>query len=760
MEEMTDEQQGAITELRQIEAASQGSLEILGIVEPAAAGKWLGIKISVSCEGFERREHGFKLRDRERFLLYVPPNYPYAPPSTFAPGHRFAFHEHVTWIGRGVNICVYYSSDQQWQPELRMAGFVDRLLGLLERAARGEADAIGAPIHPPVINEGEVEEFFVAQVDAPTINGVWLGYAELDQKSDRRFDITGWRKHPGAQRDKLLAPTVLIDSPFVSELPEFVSNLIAFFDRRGVQKGHLADLLIAHALYDPTSRPLYIIFGTAMRGTVGEGDRRQHLVVWRIKQAVANRLRKLAKQHKKLTPRRINKILRSGADTIDEWARNSDRLAWCRVMDQRPEVTTRRDHASGAHWFHGKSVTVWGCGALGSAAAEYLVRAGVRKLTVVDKGIVTPGLLVRQNFTDADVGTAKARALVNRLALINPQVQPVSRVADLLNTACDMAGDLTDADVLIDATASKLVALKLEKERRDGRIPSLPVVSIGIDAGAERSVMTVSPPTYSGGPADLMRKCRIQMASAGGMVAAVSAFWPEQEEDWFEPEPGCSSPTFVGSAADVAALTGGMTGLAGDVLREGRDEGSVHFGLRGGVRFHQREGEEPRTFWFPPDLRIHCPETGYEIRVSQEARDAMDEAIGISASTSGPTIETGGVLFGERNDFLKIVWVTEASGPPTDSKATASEFVCGIEGVAETHTRKVRETGGTVAFIGMWHTHPGAEPAPSVTDMGTMQRLVSGPDAVARRMLLVIVGYSAGSPEVAGRIYLAEAAPM
>jgi ThiF family/Resolvase, N terminal domain len=64
--------------------------------------------------------------------------------------------------------------------------------------------------------------------------------------------------------------------------------------------------------------------------------------------------------------------------------------------DADPEVTLRRDAASPMRAFAGKSVAIWGCGALGGPIAEWLIRAGVRELRLHDSATVTPGVLVRQ----------------------------------------------------------------------------------------------------------------------------------------------------------------------------------------------------------------------------------------------------------------------------------------------------------------------------------------------------------------------------
>ncbi len=63
-----------------------------------------------------------------------------------------------------------------------------------------------------------------------------------------------------------------------------------------------------------------------------------------------------------------------------------------------------------------EAVHIWGCGGLGSWAAEFIARAGVASITVCDPGVITGGLLVRQNYTEADIGQTKADALALRLS--------------------------------------------------------------------------------------------------------------------------------------------------------------------------------------------------------------------------------------------------------------------------------------------------------------------------------------------------------
>lgn len=135
-------------------------------------------------------------------------------------------------------------------------------------------------------------------------------------------------------------------------------------------------------------------------------------------------------------------------------------------------------------------VAIVGCGALGSAAAVALVRAGVGFLRLIDRDVPEPSNLPRQLlFDEADVaaGLPKAVAAAAQLARINAAatVEPV--VSDLV--AANASELLAGVDLIIDGT-DNLEARYLVNEFacRAG----LPWVHGGA-IGAEGRVLTVLP---------------------------------------------------------------------------------------------------------------------------------------------------------------------------------------------------------------------------------------------------------------------------
>ncbi|MBN1603154.1 MAG: Mov34/MPN/PAD-1 family protein, partial [Chitinispirillaceae bacterium] len=102
-------------------------------------------------------------------------------------------------------------------------------------------------------------------------------------------------------------------------------------------------------------------------------------------------------------------------------------------------------------------------------------------------------------------------------------------------------------------------------------------------------------------------------------------------------------------------------------------------------------------------------------------------------------VETGGFLFGERNDYLKTAWIDIATPPPSDSYATETKFICGTKGVKELNESIKLKYFNTVRAIGSWHTHPRSLPFPSNTDITGIGEILLQEDCNREKHILVIV---------------------
>lgn len=127
-----------------------------------------------------------------------------------------------------------------------------------------------------------------------------------------------------------------------------------------------------------------------------------------------------------------------------------------------------------------KSVTILGCGGLGSNCAAMLVRSGVLNLTLVDFDNVEDSNLNRQMFFTDQIGAPKVDALAATLRRIDPGVtlRPIRECIDADNIGSMLVG----ADAIVEAVDSaETKALILNACARE--TPDIPLIAASGLAG-------------------------------------------------------------------------------------------------------------------------------------------------------------------------------------------------------------------------------------------------------------------------------------
>jgi len=684
---------------------------------------------------------------------------------------------HVQWKQY---LCLYLAPDVEWNPSDGIYGFVDRLWEWLRRGALDQLDPTGAPVHPPVTYTSSDAPLVVPHADTPSVGDKpWLGLAQLREKGEHRTDVIGWEPFPDEEQPKYVGAGVLLPEKMPFEFSKKVKRLLLVLSERGVSMKELLPLFLRTVARNPKEARLLLLVGTPMRGVRGHEELKQHLTAWRLDETASKSLRlalNITSDHEE-----IREIGEEALDIFFAWAEDAS-IEWCRVGENRSEITTRRDHDSPTSVFREKIVSLWGCGALGANVALSLARTGVKKLIIRDKGRVTPGVLVRQPYGDPDIGHSKVEALKSKLKNIRPDIEVDAHHSDVLNGALSAKEGWTDeSDFVIDCTASRIVRSKLERVRHESDVRPVPAISMFVSGDATRGMVVTTNERHSGGPADVSRKASIQTFDERSLLSFADAFHPEQkDEERFQPEPGCSSPTFVGSAADASALAGLMLNSAAKSLQESRSRQSSESGIpqlpidifEGQSDSFSFDGspsawahmmtqphaaeEGNRThaqFSWQPDLVSPDPRRNYSIRISENAWAEMQEAIDQSKQKRGPEVETGGLLFGRRDDASKVIWVDEATGPPPDSVHRRDLFVCGTEGTQSANEERKRRTRGAVQYVGMWHTHLKSAPTPSGKDLEGVRKMLSATSLAPSRALLTIVGTPHDSPSVGTYVF-------
>jgi integrative and conjugative element protein (TIGR02256 family) len=739
---MTEGQESALLQLQDIEAAGT-ALKIMSVTPPTTERGALLVEISVDCSSYERAKDGLPLADREHFVLNIPAGFPLRLPEVGSKDKRFAGFPHVQW---GHHFCLYQASDTEWHPEDGMFGFIERLDVWLTAGAVGQLDPMGLPLHPPAVYTSR-SEFIVPQVNTPTVESPWwAGYAEITEESTGAIFLGNWHAYTGEVPKGRLAGAILLPEEMPFEYPITMRELLQVLGERNVSAEVLRAILDLTAIRTEAGKPLYILIGAPMRGIAGSEKRRQHLACWYVSPERAASLREL-----KMSNATAEGVMASAA--FAAWSQEAA-IEWCPVREARPEIVVSRDSGSPMAWWRGKRAVILGCGALGSAVGLMITRAGARAIKLYDSSAVPPGVLVRQHFDRRHIGYKKASATKFQLQAINPDADISDHPINIIEALRKDPDGIFDADIVINTTASLAVSTAIDKFIVDSNRPHPPILSLAVGHRAEYGLMTLATTEVSGTVIDLDRRSKIAIANASNGREYFDEFWPEDgtRGKLLQPEPGCSDPTFLGSAADVFGLSAAFLNIGSRWMGDG-----TAFARAAAVRaLHvQSPRQSPALLEFTwASERVFLErKRGFQIRLSRDAERDLLAWIRTSKRKRGSTVETGGLLFGEVNEFLKIIWISEVSGPPPDSIASAHEFVCGIQGTRELHQEKCRRTRGSVRFVGMWHTHPGGVASPSGTDLAAVEKLRAIPEQSPRSFIMLIIGGRMPTPQIEGFLF-------
>ena len=148
--------------------------------------------------------------------------------------------------------------------------------------------------------------------------------------------------------------------------------------------------------------------------------------------------------------------------------------------------------AAGQQRIAAASVLLIGVGALGTTLAEQLVRAGVGRLTIVDRDIVDATNLQRQTLfdeSDAAAGTPKAVAAAKRLIAINNEIQIKAHVADVSADTIESLAEFSEPNLILDGTDNAETRYLINDVAIKHGLPWV----YGACVGTEGRVMTIVP---------------------------------------------------------------------------------------------------------------------------------------------------------------------------------------------------------------------------------------------------------------------------
>jgi hypothetical protein len=549
---MTPWQARVLSDLRALASLQPHDLRITD--QPVTTARGLvGFGLRLHTAGLPTAEGGLPLEDDEDFFVVVPDDSLQAP-MVEVVHDRFVGYPHVL---QGRRLCLYLDPSREWDPAGGITALLNRLWQWLADASAGRFDAATAMYHAVggVLHQTSGTSTIVARESGSDQS---LQLAWLKPRSPHRVDLT----YESGGEDCIRAPVLTTASCMPYGAGSTLGELLVLLTARPssqetarpsslpAQSTAFLTALTAAAAKSPHDAPQYFVLAVPH-----PGGGPHHLLGGRVAPSTANVLRQRVRQHGTGTA-----VRSLGAADLEA------PIEWCRMSDERPAVTTRRDTDRPISAFLGKNVHVWGCGGIGSWAAEFVARAGAAEITLCDPGTISGGLLVRQNYSENDVGKIKAEALTRRLRAISDGL--IVNVTPQLSRK-EAKRAVTTADVVIDATVSISVGRLLDVLADHPRRSALLAQMATDTRTGSLGILTVSARTDRVGPATLDRQAGPEVLK-DSKLELYHPLWQEPfEDDELIPTRGCSVPTFHGSAADTAAVAASLVTLLGPHLSAG-----------------------------------------------------------------------------------------------------------------------------------------------------------------------------------------------
>ena len=192
-----------------------------------------------------------------------------------------------------------------------------------------------------------------------------------------------------------------------------------------------------------------------------------------------------------------------------------------------------------------------------------------------------------------------------------------------------------------------------------------------IDARAQQGLCVCLPRNQVVGPWDGYVRLKNRLCNDGGYQEFLSAFYdPAALGTLFQPEPGCSDPTFSGSTADAM-------GIAASALNLAAGHGVIT-DTAIGIAFAVPSAPKSHLYIGKLDEMEEHLAGKYRVRIAKKVAREARAWVRQNNRLRTTDHETGGLLWGMWDEATGIIWLFDASGPPKDSLHDPGHFLCGV----------------------------------------------------------------------------------
>jgi hypothetical protein len=385
-------------------------------------------------------------------------------------------------------------------------------------------------------------------------------------------------------------------------------------------------------------------------------------------------------------------------------AANGEILATAPVwaLSHRRPLTTAfaRELSSLENGIEEKKVLLLGCGAEGSKIGLHLGRSGLPSIEFVDTDSLSPHNLVRHGLLSASLGKNKASALKDELETIFHKDKD-KRFTSVEKRVHEVVGDVSNFDVVVDATASSSVLETLLRAEMTG--PRL--IRCEMTDQGSLGYLLAEGPSRSPRLDDL----QVQLYDLG-LDYPIVASWLGRHRDNDLHGRGlaledigigisCSSDTMK-LPDDVVSYHASCFAMAirnalNAPSKTGRIQlNSIHSSelVQGAVRTFGVEA---------PVILVAHGDSSWRVRVAATAYATLRAFL-----AKHRWCETGGLLVGMVHKKRKTIYVTRVLPPSRDSRGSPYAFRRGIKDYPEMLDKIHGYTGNLLGYVGEWHTHP------------------------------------------------------
>ncbi|CAI9679667.1 ThiF family adenylyltransferase [Elizabethkingia anophelis] len=349
------------------------------------------------------------------------------------------------------------------------------------------------------------------------------------------------------------------------------------------------------------------------------------------------------------------------------------------------------------------SINIFGVGALGSEIADCTTKAGIGNIMLVDNQVMHAHNSVRHLAGMEYIGIPKVIAVWQILNNHNPFIKISPFTGDLYQLDPE---NLTDDSITICSIADDNVEGFINQQLVLSNKSAFYVRALR--GGKTARIFRVIPEK------DACFHCL-------SLYRNENEYFIEIPEDAEYPtlKNECNNPIRPASAADLKLIASIASRFIIEHLQSGESKNNHWIWSTDTIDGTVINSNSIYSQYIPPHKDcVYCNyKQKIQVTISEDCISFMQDLI-----RGNPTIETGGVMAGSKNEKGNIV-ITHVSGPGPKAVMSSNKFEKDIEFCQNFLDEIYQNSNQNTTYIGEWHSHPSTNNHPSETDVKSLTEI-------------------------------------